>query len=140
MTSVPSRLHWLVLAGALSSPAIAPTATAVAGETSGATAPQGWSTQAPRDEIRPRFTYLPDGGPGGRGSFVIEADGREGLIGWWQKTYAVQGGRYYKFTARRKADRIETPRQTAVPRITWQDAQGRPVRRDKPTVASYRPG
>jgi predicted amidohydrolase len=141
MTSFPSRLRWLVLAGALSSPALVPTGTkAVAGEPADATAPEGWSTQSPRAEIRPRFAYLADGGPNGRGSFVIEADGREGLIGWWQKTFPVQAGRYYKFTAKRKADGTETPRQAAVPRITWQDAQGRSVRRDKPTIASYRPG
>src|SRR5262249_47621957 len=41
---------------------------------------------------------------------------------------------------KRKADGIATPRQAAVVRIVWQDERGKPVRRDKPTFASYHPG
>lgn len=140
MRFFPSRLPWLLtLTGALALPAIMDrTGTrSMAGESA---APEGWTTGAPRDELRPWFRYEADGGPNGRGSFVIEADARPGLIGWWQRTFPVQGGRTYKFTARRKADRIENPRQTAVPRLTWQDAQGRPVRREQPSVASFHPG
>jgi hypothetical protein len=47
----------------------------------GAPAPDGWTTAAPRDEIKPSFAFDPDGGPEHHGSFVIESDSREGLIG-----------------------------------------------------------
>src|SRR4051812_387697 len=73
-------------------------------------APEGWTTGSPRDELRPAFRYLPEGGPDHRGSFVIEADGREGLIGWWAKSFPVRGGRHFKLTVKRKATGVETPR------------------------------
>lgn len=125
------RLCWLVLGGCL---------TGAAPGSPPVSAPEGWSTESPRDEIRPAFSYRVDGGPDHRGSFVIEADAREGLFGWWQKTFSVQGGRYYKFAASRKAEHVDLPRRAAVVRITWQDERGRQVLRDKPTFASYRPG
>lgn len=106
----------------------------------GAAPPQGWTTRSPRDENRPAFAYEPKGGPDHRGSFVIEADGRPGLFGWWEKTLPVQGGRWYRFTARRKAEHVESPRRVAVPRVLWRDAEGRPVRHDEPSRASYHEG
>ena len=45
-------------------------------------APEGWSTRSPREEIQPDFAYLPNGGPDGTGSFVIEGNGQEGANGW----------------------------------------------------------
>ncbi|MHC4405174.1 MAG: carbon-nitrogen hydrolase family protein, partial [Planctomycetota bacterium] len=103
-------------------------------------APEGWSTEAPREEIRPVFVYLPQGGPNRGGSFVIEADDREGLFGWWKKTFDVEGGRTYRFFALWRTRNVELPRRAAVVRVLWRDPQGRPVLREKPTSASYRPG
>ena len=103
-------------------------------------APAGWSTQSPREEIRPLFSFLPQGGPQQSGSLVIEADSRDGLIGWWEKSFEIQGGRYYRFTALRKTSGVEFPRRTAVARVLWRDKQGEPVRHDEPSFASYRPG
>jgi len=100
------------------------------------TAPVGWIAKSPRDEIRPTFSCAPEG----EGSFVIAADDREGLFGWWEKTIPVEGGQYYKFFARRKVRALKYPRRTAVVRILWQDEKGRKVLRDKPSFASYRPG
>lgn len=94
-------------------------------------APDGWATAAPRDEIKPRFSYLPKGGPDRRGSFVIESDGSYGRIGKWTRSYAVRGGEHYSFSAVRKITGAKTPRRTAVVRILWQDAEGKPVRRDE---------
>jgi predicted amidohydrolase len=102
--------------------------------------PDGWNTRSPRDEIRPAFSYRADGGPDRRGSFVIEADHREGLFGWWEKQFPIQGGRTYRFSALRKAEHVATPRQTAVARVVWQDDQGRPVLHDEPSWLSYRAG
>jgi hypothetical protein len=54
--------------------------------------PDGWTTSAPRDELRPTFSYEGRGGRDGKGCFVIAADQRKGLDGWWMKTVSVKGG------------------------------------------------
>ncbi len=102
--------------------------------------PPGWSHSAPRDELAPKFTFNPHGGPSGGASFVVESDGRQGLIGCWTKTFPVTGGEYYRFAVRRRVERVESPRRCAVARLLWQDAKGNAVLRDRPTYASYRPG
>ena len=99
-----------------------------------------WIVVSPREEIRPEFTFLRSGGPDGSGSFVIEADQREGLFGWWEKTFEIEGGKFYQFSAVSKAEGIEVPRRTAVARVLWRDEQGRSVLHDEPAGASYRPG
>src|SRR5690349_14206921 len=63
------------------------------------TTPGGWVAAAPRDEIRPEFAYNPHGGPDGQGCLAVTADRREGLDGWWTKSFPVTGGRHYRFTA-----------------------------------------
>jgi predicted amidohydrolase len=100
-------------------------------------APAGWTTSAPRAELRPKFSYLPHGGRDGNGAFVIEAERREGLDGWWTKTVAVQGGTYYRFHAARKIDRVPSPRRSAVVRVVWQDDKGRSVSLDAPAATGY---
>lgn len=100
--------------------------------TAGADAPDGWKTASPRDEIRPAFRYVPDGGRDGHGCFVIEADRREGLQGWWTRTVPVRGGGHYRFTAFRRGHQVDTPRRSVMARIVWRDEQGRPVERDQP--------
>ena len=95
-----------------------------AAETRGTGAPDGWRTEAPRDEIRPAFRY--------NGTFVIEHDRREGLQGWWARTYDVQGGRSYRFRAVRRVKGVDLPRRSASARLVWGDAQGRPVLLDEP--------
>jgi len=104
------------------------------------TLPEGWRTVSPRDEIRPDFTYLPNGGPTKGGSFVIEADERSGLFGWWERELEVEGGKCYRFSALRRTEGVEVPRRTAVARVLWRDRHGQPVRHDEPSFASYQPG
>ncbi len=100
----------------------------------------GWSHTVPREEIAPKFAFDPRGGRSGGGSLVIESDGRAGLIGCWTKTYPVSGGKHYQFSAQRRAEHVACVRRCAVARLLWRDDQGRPVLRDEPTFASYRPG
>jgi predicted amidohydrolase len=103
----------------------------------GETTPDGWQTSAPRDEIRPAFSYIPTGGRDGKGSLVITADRREGLDGRWTKTLPVQGGRTYRFHAAYRSDNVTTPRRSAVARILWQDEKGAPPPNDGPGVSGY---
>jgi hypothetical protein len=58
---------------------------------------EGWQTMAPREEIRPAFSIDPRGGPKRAGSMVITHDRREGLDGWYQKSFPVNGGVCYRF-------------------------------------------
>src|SRR5436190_8986423 len=75
-------------------------------------APDGWTTAAPRDEIRPEFAYDPSGGPDGKGCFTIKADRRDGLAGCWQKTFAVSGGKHYRFQTGYQASGVAVPRRS----------------------------
>src|SRR5207249_1557526 len=58
-------------------------------------APSGWRTGAPREEIRPAFVFEPTAGREGKGALVIQHDARDGLDGFWTKTFAVRGGQFY---------------------------------------------
>ncbi|HUR44828.1 MAG TPA: carbon-nitrogen hydrolase family protein, partial [Candidatus Saccharimonadales bacterium] len=87
----------------------------------------GWESVSPRDEIRPRFAYDAKGGPSRNGVLVIESDEREGLAGYWKKSFPVNGGSYYTFSAFRKVKHVESPRRSAVARVLWLDEKGKPV-------------
>jgi predicted amidohydrolase len=102
--------------------------------------PSGWEPVSPRAEIRPRFSYDPKGGPKAEGSFIISADNREGLHGYWQKTFPVTGGKHYRFSSVRKVEHVALPRRSAAVRILWQDAQGKAVPMDGPAVSGYLKG
>jgi predicted amidohydrolase len=106
----------------------------------GPAAPEGWTAAAPRDELRPRFSFRPRAGRGGGPALVIEADRREGLDGWWERSFPVAGGRHYRFQAYRRTTGVAEPRQSAMVRIVWRDAEGRDVPRDEPAVTAYLKG
>jgi predicted amidohydrolase len=99
--------------------------------------PAGWTTAAPRDEIRPEFAFDPKGGANGQGCFLIKADRREGLDGCWKKTFPVTGGKHYHFAARYRAKGVAVPRRSVVVELHWRDAQGKHVPLDRPAVSSY---
>jgi predicted amidohydrolase/tetratricopeptide (TPR) repeat protein len=103
-------------------------------------APDGWKTSAPREELRPKFSYDERGGRNGKGAMVIAADERDGLDGWWTTTVPVKGGSHYRFQAARKTDGIALARQSAVVRIVWQDNGGHSVSLDAPAVTGYLKG
>src|SRR5262249_27902963 len=102
--------------------------------------PDGWTTAAPRAEIRPEFSYDPEGGPHRRGAFIVRTDEREGLQGWWTKTFPVRGGAAYRFSVLRRAEGCASPRRAAVARLVWSDDRSEPVTRDEPSTATYQPG
>ncbi len=95
---------------------------------------KGWSTVAPRKELLPQFRYLPRGGRKDSSQFIIEGDGREGLDGWWEKTFVVTGGKFFRFEAFRKVKNVKTPRRTGVVIVTWHDDKGRIVVNDRKVI------
>jgi predicted amidohydrolase len=95
---------------------------------------------SPRAEIQPGLSFNPKGGPKGDGGWIIAADEREGLHGWWQKTFPVAGGKYYRFRAVRKVENVLVPRRSAVARIVWQDGAGKRVPMSQAPAAGYLTG
>ena len=95
-------------------------------------APEGWQALAPRDEIRPQFSYNPKGGPAREGSLVIRTGTLEGFDGHWAKTFPVKGGQYYRFHALRRVEHVSSPRRDVLARILWRDDHDRPAVRDEP--------
>lgn len=93
-----------------------------------------WKGTAARDEISPRFQKLPGG------VLRIETDSREGLDGHFSGVFPVEGGRFHRFQAWRRAGNIRAPHRSVLARIHWRDAQGRQVRHDAPGAVSYAPG
>jgi predicted amidohydrolase len=89
----------------------------------------GWSTESPRDEIRPQFSSDKE-------SLVITHDDREGLDGWFQKSFEVKSGEFYRFDVKRKINNVARPRQSCLVRISWQGADGKMVKMDAPTPNS----
>src|SRR4051794_22096682 len=89
--------------------------------------PEGWTTAAPREEIRPAFAYEPAGGLNGQGVLVIRQDHREGQDGWWTKTFTIEGGKHYAFRVFYQARNVATPRRSVVVKLNWTDAKGHKV-------------
>jgi predicted amidohydrolase len=100
--------------------------------------PSGWQCAAPREEIRPEFAYETDGGRNGKGRLIIQHDSREGLDGFWTKTFPITGGTFYRFEAFRRTEGIVSPRRNAVVRLLWQDEKGNKVSRDDGAASSSR--
>lgn len=90
----------------------------------------GWTTESPREEIRPLFSSNADG------DLVITHDQREGLDGWFQKGFEIQGGAWQRFEVRRKITGVALPRQSCLVRISWQDKDHKMVRIDERPVNS----
>jgi predicted amidohydrolase len=84
--------------------------------------PEGWTEEAPRLEIRPSFRYDES-----TGIFSISHDNREGLDGWYQKSFPVAGGSFVQFKARRRSTGVADSRHSGLSRIVWKDANGRAV-------------
>ena len=78
-------------------------------------------------------------GRNGQGAFVIMHQ-TEGLDGAWSKTYAIEGGKHYRFRVDRKTVNVKSPRLSALVKITWQDDAGKDVPYDHPVVDYYRQG
>jgi predicted amidohydrolase len=102
-----------------------------------ATAPNGWTASSPRDEIRPDFAYDAKGGADGKGCFIIKADARDGLAGFWKKTFPVTGGKHYHFSASYQAKGVALPRRSILVELHWRDAKGKRVPLDQPGVTDY---
>jgi predicted amidohydrolase len=85
----------------------------------------GWTAESPREEIRPQFSSDSER------NLIIIHDQREGLDGWFQTSFPVTGGDFYRFEVKRKITGVERARQSCLVRIAWQDAPGKMVSIDE---------
>jgi predicted amidohydrolase len=76
----------------------------------------------------------PGGGPDGQAALVVRADGREGLDGYWQKSFPVTGGQGYRFRTFYRATNVAVPRRSVVVRLLWLAADGQRAKLDEPLV------
>lgn len=96
-----------------------------------------WVPVSPREEIRPHFQQTDTGGKTGHGALEIRADAREGLHGWWQKTFPVTPGQHYQFSAWRRAQNVSVPRRSLLARLLWRDAADQAVQRREGVVTNF---
>lgn len=101
------------------------------------TAADDWQPTAVREETRPEFELA---GNDDTVRLIIRTDEREGLDGRWVKSFAVEGGRHYRFHASRKLTNVESARRCAVARILWRDGDGNPVHHDAPGADTFAGG
>jgi predicted amidohydrolase len=97
----------------------------------------GWQPNSPRDELRPAFRFDEHGGRNRQGVWLITHDEREGLHGFWTRTFPVEGGKHYRFSAWRQTANVAVPRRSGPVRILWQNDQGKPVLLDEPAPKGY---
>lgn len=112
------------------------TTSAAQPQTSETGAPPDWTTASPRPEISPQFTYDPKGGPAASPCFIIRADNRQGLDGCWTRTFPIQAGQHYQFSALYRAENVTVPRRSIVAKLDWKNAKGQAVPLDTPAVSN----
>lgn len=89
-----------------------------------------WTTAAPRDEIKPQFSYSQSGGPEHQDDVLtILSDGNPGIDGAWIATVPVNEDTTYRFFSKRKADGVPAPHRSAPVKISWLNKEGRLVQR-----------
>jgi len=90
---------------------------------------KSWKAAWPRDEIKPQFVQQADAARKGSkdAALIITSDKRLGLQGYWTRSFKIEGGRNYVFTAYRKTTGIEFPARSCVVKLTWQDDKGKLV-------------
>ena len=84
--------------------------------------PEEWQLKSPRDEIAAKGSRDPE-----QKAWILEAENREGIDGFWEKIFSVEGGKSYRFFALRKASEIDHERRSCVVRIEWEDEKGSKV-------------
>ena len=126
MTTFQHSIGWVTCIAFLSGGLVIAAAPEATRSKSTDTYPPGWSVKAPRDEIRPGFSFDPKGGPKQSGSLVIRHDERDGLDGWFQKSFAVKGGEFVRFQAARRLTDVPVPRRSASSRAREGELRGGP--------------
>lgn len=84
-----------------------------------------WMSKSRREELCPAFSFKEQDG---KTVLQITHDHRPGLDGWFERTFSVEGEKYYRFSVDRRTEDVPNPRQSAIVRIVWEDASGKTVK------------
>lgn len=95
-------------------------------------APEGWEVKSPRDEIAVTGSFDEKSN-----AFRLESPDQEGMNGFWEKTFPIEGGKHYRFFSLRKATDVEHARRSCVVRIEWYNAKGGSVQSPHPVNPAY---
>jgi predicted amidohydrolase len=71
------------------------------------------------------------------GGLTLTASDHEGITGYWENTFPVEGGKWYRFGTKRKAAGIAYPRRSCVVRVEWSGSGGRAVTSQEPVNTTY---
>src|SRR5271165_1721486 len=104
----------------------------------GLESPDGWRTEAPREEIAPVFRVERIGSDSSSGLYILCQEGRgdAAVDGRWVRTVAVKGKGYYQFTALYQAAKVDDPERSVLARVDWLDARGKRVETPEYPVTS----
>ncbi len=102
-------------------------------------APDGWRSEAPRDEIAPSFRVDRSGG-GSREIYLLGMAGRgdPAVDGRWVRVVPVTAGVHYEFRAEYQSKNVEHPQRSVLGRVDWLDDRGR--RMETPEYPLTSPG
>ncbi len=94
-----------------------------------------WQSQAPREEIAPRFSRNGD-------ELIIQSSDREGENGFWERSFPVEGGTWVRFSALKLGENLDSSRRSAMVRLEFLDGAGKMVPLQEESVTRYfnRPG
>lgn len=94
-------------------------------------AERNWELRSPRLELQPSFALEENPAPQSPTLRITTGDS-VAEHGWWQRPFAVSGGKFYEFRVERQTKDVATPRRSAIVRIVWQDEKGKTVKADPP--------
>gem|GEM_PF-288773 len=82
-------------------------------------------------------TLAAEGGRSEDGHLNLKAADREGITGYWEKTFPVEGGRWYRLATRREAIGVSHPRRSCVVRMEWGGSGSGSVLSQEPVNKTY---
>ncbi len=95
-------------------------------------AEESWSLKSPRPDLAVEGKKVDDQ------NLQLSCPNREGLNGYWERVFPVEGGTWVEFRAIREAVGIEHERRSCVVRIEWYGENGKSVTSPHPVNSAYR--
>jgi predicted amidohydrolase len=94
-----------------------------------ASAPDGWKSYAPREEIAPRFWVAPPAAAGGGQGYRLGLAGRgdDSVDGRWLRRVQVTSGKHYGFSAEYQIRNVAHPERSVLARLVWFTSGGKQV-------------
>jgi predicted amidohydrolase len=89
-------------------------------------AQSGWRMWSQREATAPRVAIDQTVTRSGKGSLMVSGNSNAAVHGGWEYTVSdIKPGAWYRFTAYYRAQGVTTPNWQIVPRLDWQNANGK---------------